>query len=71
MTELFKLTIEEASKKLKNGEIKSSELLKSVIDRIEKVEPEIESFITKTFDIARRKAKESAEILLQSYDTKR
>jgi len=59
MTELFKLTIEEASKKLKNGEIKSSELLKSVIDRIEKVEPEIESFITKTFDIARRKAKES------------
>ncbi|MEI8061623.1 MAG: Asp-tRNA(Asn)/Glu-tRNA(Gln) amidotransferase subunit GatA [Candidatus Berkelbacteria bacterium] len=57
--ELYKLTIEEASKKLKAGEITSSELLESVIDRIEQVEPEIKSYITKTFEIAREQARES------------
>ncbi len=61
MTELYKLTIEEASKKLKAGEITSSELLESVICRIEKVEPEIKSYITKTFEIAHDQAKKSDE----------
>jgi len=57
--ELHKLTIEEASKKLKSGEITPSGLLESVIQRIEAVEPEIKSYITKTFDSAREQAKES------------
>jgi len=57
--ELYKLTVEEASKKLKSSEIKSSELLESVIDQIEKVEPEIRAYITKTFDDARAQAKDS------------
>lgn len=59
MTDLHKLTVEEASKQLKNGEITSSELLESVISRIDKVEPEIKSYITKTFDSARSQAKAS------------
>jgi len=61
MTELYKLKIEEASNKLKAGEITSSELLESVISRIEKVEPEIKSYLTKTFDIAREQAQKSDE----------
>jgi len=59
MTDLYKLTIQDASKKLKSAEITPSELLESVIERVEKVEPEIKSYITKTFDIARAQAKES------------
>ncbi len=61
MTDLYKLTISEATKKLKAGEITPSELLESVIERIEKVEPKINSYITKTFDIAREQAKQSDE----------
>ncbi|MCX6810727.1 MAG: Asp-tRNA(Asn)/Glu-tRNA(Gln) amidotransferase subunit GatA [Candidatus Berkelbacteria bacterium] len=59
MENLYKLTIQEASTKLKAGEITSSKILESIIERIEKVEPEINSYITKTFEIARAQAKES------------
>lgn len=59
MTDLYKLTIKEASKKLKAGEITSSDLLESVIGRIEKVEPKINAYITKTFDLARKQSNES------------
>jgi aspartyl-tRNA(Asn)/glutamyl-tRNA(Gln) amidotransferase subunit A len=59
MTDLYTLTIREASKKLKAGEILPSELLKSVINRIEKIEPKVRAYITQTFDLAREQAKES------------
>ncbi|PIU24571.1 Asp-tRNA(Asn)/Glu-tRNA(Gln) amidotransferase subunit GatA, partial [Candidatus Berkelbacteria bacterium CG08_land_8_20_14_0_20_39_8] len=59
MLVFYKLTIQEALQKLKAGEITPSELLESVIGRVEKVEPKINSYITKTFDIARTQAKES------------
>ena len=59
--DLYKLTIHEVSAKLKTGEVKPSELLESVIERIETVEPSIKAYITKTFDIAREQAKRSDE----------
>ena len=61
MDKLYSLTVEEASKKLRSGELLPSQLLESVIERIEKVEPEIKSYITKTFEIAREQAKKSDE----------
>jgi aspartyl-tRNA(Asn)/glutamyl-tRNA(Gln) amidotransferase subunit A len=61
MADLAKLTVSEATKKLNAGEITSSELLESVIERIEKVEPRIKAYITQTLEIAREEAKKSDE----------
>ena len=55
--ELFELTAHELSAKLKNKEVSSVEITKSVIDRIEKVEDKIESYITLTTDKALETAK--------------
>lgn len=59
MNDLYSLTIEEAAKRLRAGEITPSELLESVITRIKEVEPKIKAYITETADIARKSAKES------------
>jgi len=67
MPELFELSIKEASDSLKSGSIKPTDLLNSVIERIEKVEPNINAFITKTYDNARDQAKKSD----QRYETKK
>ena len=55
--ELFELTAHELSAKLKNKEVTSVEITKSVIDRIEKVENKIDSYITLTTDKALETAK--------------
>jgi aspartyl-tRNA(Asn)/glutamyl-tRNA(Gln) amidotransferase subunit A len=60
-TELHKLTLTEASEKLKSGGISSVELTQAVLDRIEAVEPKVEAFLTITKDIALKQAKESDE----------
>ncbi len=44
--ELYKLTIHEASEKLKNKEITSKQLTTSVIERIESIEEKIDAYIT-------------------------
>lgn len=61
MSDLYKLTIQEASSKLKSGEVKPTEIIESVIERIESVESSIKAYITKTFDLAREQAKKSDE----------
>jgi len=45
MTNLFELTIVEASEKLTKGEINSVELTKAVLERIEKVDKKIKSYL--------------------------
>ena len=50
-------TIHEAHELLKNKEISSVELTKEVLDRIDKVEPDIESFVTITKEHALEQAK--------------
>lgn len=55
--ELFEHTAHELSAKLKNKEVTSVEITKSVIDRIEKVENKIDSYITLTTDKALETAK--------------
>lgn len=67
MSDLFRLSIKEASEGLMSGSFKPSELLDSVIKRVETVEPKINAFITKTLDTAREEAKKSD----QRYETKR
>lgn len=67
MSDLFRLSIKEASEGLMSGSFKPTELLDSVIKRIETVEPKINAFITKTLDTAREEAKKSD----QRYETKR
>lgn len=55
--ELFELTAHELSEKLKSKEVSSVEITKSVIDRIEKIENKIDSYITITPDTALETAK--------------
>ena len=55
--ELNQLTIEEASTKLKAGEITSIELVNACIDRIEKAEPQIKACLTITKEQALEAAK--------------
>ena len=50
-------TIHEAHDLLKNKEVSSVELTKEVFDRIKKVEPKVESFVTITEDHALEQAK--------------
>lgn len=58
---MYRLTLKQASDKLKSGEITSSLLVESVIKRIEEVEPKVDAFLTTTFDLARAQAKKSDE----------
>ncbi len=53
---LYELTAHELSDKLKSKEVSSTEITKSVIDRIEKVENKVECYITQTFDLALKTA---------------
>ncbi len=55
--ELYKLTAHEAMDALAQKKVSSTELTKSVIERIESVEPKVESYITNTFDSALETAK--------------
>jgi len=61
MSELYSLTIKEASEKLAKGEITSVELTKSVLDRIEKVEPRVGAYISLCKEEALEAAKVSDE----------
>ena len=57
----YDLTIHEAHRLLKKGEISSVELTKSVLQRIHEVEPEIRSFITVTEGLALDQARRADE----------
>lgn len=59
MNNKYQLTISGAQNNFSSGVLKPSELLEIIIKRIEQVEPIINSYITKTFDLARKQAKES------------
>ena len=59
--ELYKLTAHESMDLLAQKKISSTELTKSVIERIEKTEPEVESYITNTFESALETAKKVDE----------
>ena len=50
--ELYKMTIARLHAMLKRGEVSSREITESVIGRIEKVEPKVKAFISRTFDMA-------------------
>ena len=54
--ELYKLTAHELSDKLKAKEVSSTEITKSLIERIENVEGKVESYITNTHEIALKTA---------------
>ncbi len=58
---LYELSIKKASDMLCLGEISSLELTKSCLDRIEKLEPKVDAFITVTKDLALKQAKASDE----------
>ncbi|MCP4622445.1 MAG: Asp-tRNA(Asn)/Glu-tRNA(Gln) amidotransferase subunit GatA [bacterium] len=54
--ELYELTISEAHQLLKSGEISSSELTRSVLDRIAAIDSKIDAFITVSEEIAMQQA---------------
>ena len=64
------LTIHEAHKKLKNKEISAVELTQSVLDRIEKVEPQVEAFITLCPEVALAQAKTVDELIANGTELK-
>jgi aspartyl-tRNA(Asn)/glutamyl-tRNA(Gln) amidotransferase subunit A len=59
MDELFRLTIHQAGKLLKNREISSVELTKAVLGRISEAEPRIKACVSTTGEIALRQAAEA------------
>ncbi len=59
--ELYSLTIKEASEKLAKGEITAIELISSIFERIEEVEPKVGSYITLCKEKALEMAKASDE----------
>jgi aspartyl-tRNA(Asn)/glutamyl-tRNA(Gln) amidotransferase subunit A len=63
MTELTQLTLSEAVEKLKMGETSSLELTQALLQRIEKIEPQIHAFITLTQEAALAQAKEADRLL--------
>ncbi|MBM3132997.1 MAG: Asp-tRNA(Asn)/Glu-tRNA(Gln) amidotransferase subunit GatA, partial [Chloroflexi bacterium] len=60
---LYELTIHEAHRLLKKKEVTSVELTRSVLDRIEKVEPKVRAFVTVTGDSALAQARAADERL--------
>jgi len=58
---MYRLALKQASDKLASGEVTSTELVESVLKRIEEVEPKVEAFLTTTVDLARAQAKKSDE----------
>lgn len=62
VTELYSLTIHELHQKLKNKEISSVELTQSVLDRIQKIDPQVEAYLTVCAD--------QAEAMAQAADQK-
>jgi len=64
---LHELTIHEAQDLLKNKKISSTELTRSVLERIEAVEPSVDAYITVTTDIALARA-EAADKAISDHD---
>ncbi len=56
--ELYKLTGHKIREKIKNGDLTSTEVTKSVFDRIRQVEPEVKAYVTLTEEIALDVAKQ-------------
>jgi len=61
--ELYELTISEAHRLLKNGEISSVELTRAVLDRIDAVEDKIDAYITVSRELAIRQAAEADDLI--------
>ncbi|RGD73737.1 Asp-tRNA(Asn)/Glu-tRNA(Gln) amidotransferase subunit GatA [Anaerofustis stercorihominis] len=62
---LYDKTIYELRELLDKKEVSASEVLDSYIDRIEAVDTKLDAFLTKTFDLAKKNAKESEERILK------
>lgn len=59
--ELYDLTIHELHELLKEKKVSSLEITESVLKRIEKVEPKLNSYVIRTPDLARAQAKKADE----------
>jgi aspartyl-tRNA(Asn)/glutamyl-tRNA(Gln) amidotransferase subunit A len=59
MSDLWRLTAHEAHEKLRAKEFTSVELTRSVLDRIEAVEPHVRAYITVTADLALEQARDA------------
>ena len=62
---LYELTIHEAHELLIRGEITSTELTRSVLERMEAVEPKVKAYITPTPELAMERARRADEALRQ------
>ncbi len=59
MAEAWRLTAHEAHEKLRARELSSVELTRSVLERIEAVEPKVNAYITRTPEVALEQAREA------------
>ena len=59
MSELWRLTAHEAHEHLRDHDFTAAELIESVLERVEEVEPRIHAYITVTADLALEQAKEA------------
>ncbi len=68
MAALYELSIEEASRRLAAGELRSTELTEACLERISLTEGAVGSFLTVTADLAREQAAEADERLRSGRD---
>jgi len=66
--QLYELTAHELHEKLKQGEVTSVEITKSVFDRIREVEEEIKAYITLTEELAMEQAQTADELFKKGDD---
>ena len=64
--DLIGLTVKEASKLLRTGQISSLELTNLVLDRIENLNPKLQAYLTVTPELARQHAQKADEGLAQA-----
>jgi aspartyl-tRNA(Asn)/glutamyl-tRNA(Gln) amidotransferase subunit A len=57
MPELYKLTVSEASKMIKNGELTPKDLVESLLERIKELEPKLDAWVTVDTEGALKAAK--------------
>lgn len=66
MSELTSLTIRQAMELLNNRQVSSQEITRACIERIDKLEPSLHAFITRTSELAFEQARKADELRIKS-----
>ena len=68
-TNLYNLTLHEAHQLLNSGQISSRDLTRSILDRVQLVEPRVKAYVTITEDLAMQQAADADEAIANGQAT--